>query len=154
MNNAEIVEVLNDLIRINNDRIEGYKRAIGEVKDIDVDLKDLFSRFIANSENHRSILSQKVASLDGEVETGTTNSGKIYRFWMDMKASFSGDNRQAALESCEFGEDAAQKAYNEALDAYRNLPADVLELITTQKSELRQDHDLIKQLRDREKISN
>lgn len=154
MNNPEIVEVLNDLIRINNDRIEGYKRAIGEVKDIDVDLKDLFSRFIANSENHRSILSQKVASLDGEVETGTTNSGKIYRFWMDMKASFSGDNRQAALESCEFGEDAAQKAYKEALDAYQNLPVDVLELITTQKSELRRDHDLIKQLRDREKISN
>ncbi|HEY9176597.1 MAG TPA: PA2169 family four-helix-bundle protein, partial [Flavipsychrobacter sp.] len=146
MNNAEIVEVLNDLIRINNDRVEGYRRAISEVKDIDSDLKDLFSRFIANSENHRSRLSQKVASLDGEVETGTTNSGKIYRVWMDMKASFSGDNRQAALESCEFGEDAAQKAYKEALDAYQNLPANVLELITEQKAELRQDHDLIKQL--------
>lgn len=154
MNNAEIVEVLNDLIRINNDRVEGYRRAISEVKDIDSDLKDLFSRFIANSENHRSRLSQKVASLDGEVETGTTNSGKIYRVWMDMKASFSGDNRQAALESCEFGEDAAQKAYKEALDAYQNLPANVLELITEQKAELRQDHDLIKQLRDKEKAAN
>jgi hypothetical protein len=33
---------------------------------------------------------------------------------MDVKVSFSGNDRQAILESCEFGEDAAQKAYKDA----------------------------------------
>ena len=35
----EIVEVLNDLVLINNDRIEGYERAVKELKEEDHDLK-------------------------------------------------------------------------------------------------------------------
>ena len=42
--NDNLVSVLNDLIRINNDRIEGYERASKEAKDIDVDLRAIFNR--------------------------------------------------------------------------------------------------------------
>ena len=37
-NQDELAGVLNDLIKINNDRIEGYQRALEETKDTDVDL--------------------------------------------------------------------------------------------------------------------
>ena len=42
-------EVLNDLIQINNDRIEGYEKALKELKDEDADLKDLFISMIDES---------------------------------------------------------------------------------------------------------
>ena len=40
-NNKETIEVLNDLIQINNDRIAGYEKAIKETKSEDEDLKVL-----------------------------------------------------------------------------------------------------------------
>ena len=43
--NEELMEVLNDLVRINNDRIEGYEKAISETKDIDADLRTLSPLF-------------------------------------------------------------------------------------------------------------
>ena len=40
----EIVDVLNDLVMINNDRITGYQRAVKELKPGDADLKSLFDQ--------------------------------------------------------------------------------------------------------------
>ena len=40
----KITSILNDLIRINNDRVVGYEKAIEELKDDDTDLKTLFQR--------------------------------------------------------------------------------------------------------------
>lgn len=155
MQTSEIIAVLNDLVEINNDRIEGYKRASEEAKDIDSDLKALFQRYIGTSEMNKTALAQKVLQYksDAEVESGTTVSGKFYRMWMDMKATFSGNTRQAVLESCEFGEDAAQKVYKDVLNT-DGLPADITELVTEQKAALKEAHDYIKALRDREKVAH
>jgi uncharacterized protein (TIGR02284 family) len=51
------------------------------------------------------------------------------------------------LNNCEFGEDAAQKAYKMAL-AEEGLSAHLRSLITEQKAALRMSHDEIKALRD------
>ncbi len=152
--NDNIVEVLNDLIRINNDRIVGYERAIEEARDLDVDLRTIFSRMAEESRQYASELTQEVVKLGGEPATGTTTSGKIYRVWMDVKATFSGKNRQAVLENCEFGEDAAQKAYDSALKTDADMNTDVRQLITNQKSSLKTSHDVIKKYRDMHKAVN
>lgn len=148
MDTNAIVEVLNDLIRINNDRIEGYKRAIDEADVADVDLKSMFASFISHSEKHKRELSVAIAPYFEQPEEGTTTSGKLYRMWMDMKATFSGDTRQTVLESCEFGEDAAMRTYNEAIGKFELLPVNIIEVISTQKAEIKRDHDRIKELRD------
>ncbi len=152
--NENLIEVLNDLIRINNDRIEGYQRAVDEAKDIDVDLKAVFNRMSDESRQYAAELTQEVVKLGGEPATGTTTSGKIYRVWMDVKATFSGKSRQAVLENCEFGEDAAQKAYNSALESDADMSTDVRQLITNQKSSLKTSHDVIKKYRDMHKAVN
>src|SRR5215217_4633650 len=113
--NSEIVEVLNDLILINNDRIEGYKKASDETDASDTDLKSLFSNLADHSRQNVAELTAEVNTLGGEPATGTMVSGKIYRAWMDIKSAFTSENRQTALENSEFGEDAAQKAYDSAL---------------------------------------
>jgi len=140
-------EVLNDLLQINNDRIVGYERAIKELKDEDADLKELFRSMMRESQTYKMELATELGAAGADAETGTTNSGKIYRAWMDVKAAFTGHDRKSVLSNCEFGEDAAQKAYNAALSE-EHLPAYLHTLISEQKQKLKLSHDRIKALRD------
>src|SRR5205809_139661 len=153
-NNQKVIEVLNDLIQINNDRIAGYERALKELKDATGDdLRSLFLSFIDQSRNFKSALGTEVQTLGADMDKGTTASGKIYRAWMDVKALFTGHDRQTVLDNCEYGEDAAQKAYKSALET-ENLPAYLYALITRQKEELKRSHDEVKALRDQEKLAH
>lgn len=146
--NENTIEVLNDLIKINNDRIAGYERAINEAKDLDVDLKATFESMIRESQNYKNELTSEVNRLGGDIEDETTTAGKIYRAWMDVKATFTGSDRQAILESCEFGEDAAQRAYEAAINRDNDVIDDARNLITEQQRSLKNSHDLIKKYRD------
>ena len=146
--NERTIEVLNDLIRINNDRVEGYEKAIRETNDNDVDLRNIFNRMANESRKYSRELTERVQRLGGEPAGGTTASGKIYRTWMDVKSAFSRSERKSVLEECEYGEDAAQRAYEKALDVDNDLPADVLSLITEEKANLRNAHDTIRNYRD------
>lgn len=148
MEHKACIEALNDLIKINNDRVEGYQRAIEELPDgQDADLKSLFTNMISESESYKRELEGLVLEYGGETADGTTASGKLYRAWMDVKAVFSGGDRKTVLSNCEAGEDAAQKAYNSALDDEEVMPR-TKELISQQKSSMRTSHDKIKMLRD------
>ena len=146
--NEKLTEVLNDLIEINNDRVKGYEKAVEETKDLDVDLQAIFHSMANDSRKYAAELTQEVNKLGGESTRDTTTSGKIYRAWMDVKAAFSGHDRQSVLESCEFGEDAAQKAYTTALASDAEISADVRQLITGQQATLKIAHNLIKKYRD------
>lgn len=144
-------ETLNDLIRINNDRIEGYSKAIAQAEE--QDLQSLFSEFVQQSRQFsnelRGLVNSRYGSEDNDkrVTDETTASGKIYRAWMDVKDKFTGGNRKSVLASCEFGEDAAQKAYKSALED-DELSPDVRSVVERQKSELLRAHDQVKSMRD------
>ena len=152
--NEKLVSVLNGLIEINNDRVTGYQKAVEETKNLDVDLQTVFNSMANDSKKYAAELTQEVNKLGGEPATGTTNSGKFYRVWMDVKATFTGHDRQSVLENCEYGEDVAQKAYNEALASDAEMDADIRQLITAQQSALKAAHNLIKKYRDMHKAVN
>jgi len=146
--NENTNEVLNDLIKINHDRTEGYERAVEDTQDKDSDLQSMFNSMADESKKYASELESQVRRSGGEPSDDTTVSGKIYRVWMDLKSTVTGKSRKSILESCEYGEDAAQKAYQEALKAADDLPADVRQLIVNQKAALKTSHDTIKRYRD------
>lgn len=146
--NTEMVDVLNDLVTINNDRIAGYERAINETDNLDVDLKTMFEGMIRESKAYNQELSEKVIHHGGEVTDGTKLTGKIYRAWMDVKATFTGSSRKAILENCEFGEDAWRRAYESALEEGQPMDPDCRQLITEQYNTEKASHDLIKKYRD------
>ncbi len=150
----ELTGVLNDLIKINNDRVEGYQKALEETKDSDVDLKAVFKEMADQSMKYTNELTQEVARLGGDATTDTTMSGKVYRVWMDLKSAVTGKSRKTVLENCEFGEDVAQKAYDTALESDSYMTTDIRQLISSQKSSLKASHDLIKNYRDmQQKVS-
>ncbi len=146
--NEKTAEVLNDLIRINNDRIKGYEKAADETKGKDTDLQAIFRQMAAESRSYVNDLKEYVNASVEEPATNTTTAGKIYRAWMDVKATFTGKDRKAILASCEYGEDAAQKAYETALSSDAELPVEIRQLIMDQKGSLKRSHDRVKQLRD------
>lgn len=147
-NNDSLIEVLNDLVKINNDRITGYEKAAEEASAEDVDLKSIFTKMANDSRGNVRELSELIEKTGGDVSRETTVPGKIYRAWMDVKAVITGKDRKAILSSCEFGEDAAQKAYDAALASDAEIDAESRQLIMSQKTALKESHNMIKKFRD------
>jgi uncharacterized protein (TIGR02284 family) len=147
MEKEKTIEVLNSLITINNDRIEGYETASEETEE--QDLKTLFAQFISTSQKCRKELVEEVERLGGEPAEGTLVSGKFFRAWMDLKAALTGKDREAILNSCEYGEDEAQETYDEALtNDSEHLSSMQQTMVNEQKNLLLADHDYVKTLRD------
>ena len=145
MENEKAIEVLNSLITINNDRIEGYETASKETEESD--LKDLFAQFISTSKECKEELSREVITLGGEVAEGTKVSGKFFRVWMDVKAALTGKDRKVILNSCEEGEDEAQDTYEKALEnESEHLSTEHYTMIDEQKSLLEADLEHVKAL--------
>jgi len=153
MENKAIIEALNDLVQINNDRIKGFENAIKELSEQTEGLNDrtdlvaVFNNKILESQQLKSNLAQEIQVLGGDAETDTTVSGAIHRTWLEVKAAFTGHSEKSILEECEFGEDAIKKAYQTAIDD-ENMPAYVRDILNDQKAIIDQSHDEIKALRD------
>lgn len=141
-NKNDVIDELNDLIEIHNDRITGYEKASTNSH---AKLAAIAGEMKAQSEKQKQALVDYVTKLGGNVAEGTTVSGKLFRAWMDIKATFRSDDSDSMLESSIFGEEAAQKAYDMAL-AEDDLPADVRSLLQTQQSELKASQQKIKAL--------
>ena len=144
-NDNQTVSLLNDLIRINNDRIEGYERAMSETED--TQLKSVFNTMAQESRRFKNELIGEVLKLEGTPEEGTTISGKIFRAWMDFKAAVAMKKRHAIIGSCETGEDVAVETYREILNSGK-LPSKYFSLVKEQENSLRKSHDRIKLMRD------
>ena len=147
MENEKTIAVLNTLITINNDRIEGYETAAEDIED--QDLKTLFAAFSSTSKTCKQHLTDEVNRLGGTAAEGTLTAGKLHRVWMDVKAAITGKDRKAILGSCEYGEEFAKDTYEKALENdTENLTAEQQTMIKAQHTLLNADHDKIKSMQD------
>ena len=139
---SEAIEALNDLIQINHDRVEGYQTAIEEMrKSNNTMTAALFEQYVKDSKNNISELSQYVSSMGGSPDHSTTIGGKIHRMWMDIKNTFSVHEKESALESCNFGDEAAIKAYESALaDTSNNFSSDITSTLNGQLATIKATH--------------
>ena len=144
-NNEKQIGVLNQLVEINNDRIAGYEHAVKETDEST--LKGLFTKLAETSRKCREELAAEVTKLGGTPTEGTATTGKLYRVWMDVKAALTNKDRKAILNSCEFGEDIAVKAYEEALENTTDLSTEHQYLLKKQYALIKADHDKVKNLR-------
>lgn len=146
-NTQKTAEVLNDLIQINNDRADGFDKAAKDLKEENVDLKATFDKLSAQSRTNVTELAGLVGRQGETPETGNTLLGSLHRAWIDIKATFGGNDRHSILEECERGEDAIKKAYRDALSE-NELGTQVREVLLAQQSGIEASHDAIKALRD------
>ncbi len=147
MEKEKSIEVLNTLIEINNDRIEGYNTAVEETDE--EDLKSLFYKLARTSQKCKAALVAEVERLGGTPDEGTKTTGKFFRVWMDVKAALTGKDRKAILDSCQYGEDVAVDTYNKAMINHpKDLNIEQQKMIGEQCDLIRADHDTVKRMRD------
>ncbi|RYF26707.1 MAG: PA2169 family four-helix-bundle protein [Flavobacteriales bacterium] len=139
--------LLNGLIELNNDRVAGFEKALADIDDSNIDLKELFQEYASQSRKFSQELTALVAVNAGDPETGNSFAGTLHRAWIDVKALFGGTDRESILSEAERGEDAIKKAYQTALTE-GGLVGESLETISKQASSIQKAHDTIKALRD------
>jgi len=142
------ISALNDLIKINNDRVTGYQKAIEGTED--QKLKKLFAEYIEDSKKYNGDLSEHLHVLGGDPANGTTLAGKFYHTWIDVKAKFAKKDDVSILSDCEYGEDVANASYRNALDDKELIWKDdrIVSILSRHLKELKVSHDNIKALRD------
>jgi uncharacterized protein (TIGR02284 family) len=141
------VDVINDLIKINNDRVAGFEKAGTDLEEDNKYLVAIFNKLAGESQQYVVELTG-IAQQYGEAADGTSTSGDLHRAWIDIKATFTGSDLLAILNECERGEDAAKAAYRDALDAENELDLELINILERQQEGIAEGHDLIKSLRD------
>lgn len=145
-NPSEIAAALNDLIKVNNDRIAGYHKAMELTKN--EELKTLFGRLSQDSTKNISELLNQIIKIYSTPTENSSLSGRFYRTWMSMKALFTGNDDHSILSDCEFGETIALENYNKMEQDYIfDMGTAVNLLIEQQKSRIIYGHETIKRLR-------
>ena len=142
----EVISTLNGLIETCKDGQEGFRSAAEGVERSE--LKTLFYEFSQQRAEFAGVLQELVRSLGGDPEQSGSMSGALHRGWMDIKSAVMGKDEEAILNECERGEDAAKKAYADALELA--LPANVTDVIQQQSQAVLAAHNRIKSLRDAE----
>lgn len=114
MNKNEMIEILNNLITLCNDRLYGYTHAENETEAFD--LKALFFHLASTSKSCKVELSKEVKALGGSVSRKTSTTGVFYRIWGHIKKTIDAKDRRVILISCEFVECLVINTYDEVLE--------------------------------------
>lgn len=139
---------LNDLVETCKDGEKGFRDSADGVKR--ADLRSVFNEFARQRTQFANELQRHVARLGGEPETSGSAAGAMHRGWINLKSAVTGGDDEAILNEAERGEDAAVKAYQDALES--DLPADLRSVVEAQYQEVLRAHNHVKALRDRSKI--
>lgn len=141
------IDTLNDLVQVNNNRIEAYEKASENTNE--TDLQSLFSNFTKTSRTCNQELNGEIKALGGNLVEGTKASGKFFRAWLDVRAALSGDERKAIFDSCVFGEEKAVESYKNVLgDDIEHLNSEQQTMLGAQLASLRDDYNKVKSMRD------
>lgn len=106
--------VLNHLIEICSDGERGFTAAAEHTSD--PELKALYSELAAQRRGFADALVPHAQRLGGDAAAEGTSVGRLHRGWMNLKGRISGHHDQVILEEAERGEDAAVRAYRDALN--------------------------------------
>lgn len=114
MKNQKTIILLNKLVELHNDRINGYETS-AIVAD-DPDLKSLFAQLAHIRTKCRQELAFEIRRLGGIPQEVITISDRFFRAWMDVNDVLTGKDRKYFLESCEYNEAEALNTYKEVLE--------------------------------------
>jgi uncharacterized protein (TIGR02284 family) len=150
MQNDNTISTLNDLIQTCKDGELGFKTAAEGL--MNPATKSKFLEYSRQRAEMVRELQAEVRRLGGDPEKSGSMSASLHRGWMDIKSVVTGKDDHAIVAEAERGEDVAKSAYEKALK--ESLPSTVQTLVQQQAARVRQAHDAVRDLRDREKVSH
>jgi uncharacterized protein (TIGR02284 family) len=140
---SSAISVLNGLIETCKDGEQGFRTSAEKAKD--ASLKSLFSKYASQRAGYVQELSAAVTELGGDPAQSGHVAGTLHRGWINLKEAFARDEDRAIINEAESGEDAAVKAYKEALAS--TLPANVGTLVQKQYAGIQEAHNTIRDLK-------
>ena len=149
MQNDNAISVLNNLIETCKDGERGFKTAAEGLSNADI--KSRFMQYSRERGQMSSELQAEVRRLGGDPEKSGSMAGALHRGWLDIKSVVTGKDDHAIVAEAERGEDVAKSTYEGAMK--ENLPASAQTLVQQQAVKIRQVHDAVRNLRDRQTIT-
>lgn len=146
--NDTAAEIISDLINIHNDRIVGYEQILNKVTGLGTDIECSIKDLVSKAEQYKLELAGKMKGVNVQGRKTTTLFGKIYRAWVDLKMTFTGNTRKAVISYCKYNEDIAQHAYSAALNMHVDMNSDIRLMIEAQQEALEQSYNIIKTYRE------
>jgi len=143
----EVEETITSVIDSLIDGQEGFQKTGEQLKN--ESLREFFLAESLTRAEFRGDL-EEVLHQEGvhDIKEGGTVSGTLRRTWGDLKAAL-GASEHSILETAEKAEDAAVKAYSEALKG--KLPFPVHELLSKQAAHIQASHNFVREARDKSK---
>ena len=150
MQNDNAISTLNNLIETCKDGENGFRTAAEGLKSPQIKTK--FLEYARQRADMVRELQGAVRALGGDPETTGSVTASMHRGWMDIKSAILGKDDHAILAEAERGEDVAVAAYQSALT--ESLPAATQTIVQQQAARVREAHDTVRDLRDREKVAH
>ena len=149
MQNDNAVSVLNNLIETCKDGEQGFKLAADGLTSAAIKTKFLeYSRQRAQMARE---LQEEVRRLGADPEKKGSVAGTMHRGWLNIRSIVSGKDDHAIVAEAERGEDVAKGVYEEALK--ESLPQSAMTVVQQQAAKVRQAHDDVRNIRDRETVA-
>lgn len=144
---SEVLETVQDLLSLNVDSEKGFEEAAENTNDASLKsfFREMGARRHRNAEELETFLVQNGKSPSHK---GTT-SGALHRWWIDAKQAIMGGDAASVLSEAERGEDSIKDEYQKALRDTRG--HNVHALLEQQFANVREGHDMVRDLRDRYK---
>lgn len=144
MDNAEVIDTLNDLIETCKDGEYGFRTSAEHLRNSQT--RTRFTQAADQCKLAANRLAAEVVRLGGEAEDGGSLSGAVHRGWVAVRSTLSQQSDLAILEEAERGEDHALASYRNALK--KPLPEAVRSIVQTQYDDAKRNHDEVRRLRD------
>jgi uncharacterized protein (TIGR02284 family) len=150
MTNDKTISVLNNLIETVKDGEKGFKTAAEGLTDPQT--KALFNEYSRQRSQMARELQDEVRRLGGDPEKAGNVAGTMHRGWIDIKSAVTGKNAASIVAEAERGEDVAKKEFEDALA--EPLPPTTKTLVQQQAVKVREAHDRVRSIRDKEKVAH
>lgn len=141
-------QVLNDLIETLEDGRKGFQEAAERLDDSRADIANRLRQFADQRQQFSAQLRRLAGDRGIQIDEGGSLAGAVHRGWIAVKNAMAGD-AHAVLSAAETGEDHAVSEFESALDE-ENLPPDVREVLAAQAAVVKETHDAVRGMRDRE----
>lgn len=141
---ADQTTLVKAVIAVLHDGAKGFPDVGEHLKNAQA--KSFFMQEASTRAEFAQELESALAGLGETTDVGGTGIGAIHRVWGDFKAKLGGGDH-TLLETAEQGEDAAKKAYKEALEGDIT-DSNLRQLLLKQQTHIQASHDKVKGFRD------
>jgi hypothetical protein len=110
MTDQTAAEIINDLIRVYNDRIGRYEDAILKATAVEPELRVLLAKIVGESHHNKIFLATELQAMGEPIDLSLTTHGKVFAEYVHQLPESCSHGREALLNFSDMVEEAVLAA--------------------------------------------